>query len=152
MVVAIIGTLFLSLYGGISSGFAVVNLARENLRANQIALEKLETIRLYTWEQVNSNGFVAPTFTEAFFPEIDYKQVAENRGEEVGEQEAASHDSGFTYYGTVTVTNAPAEIPAAYADSLRRIIVSITWTNGGVPRLREMETLVSEYGMQNYIY
>jgi type II secretory pathway pseudopilin PulG len=154
VVVAIIGTLFLSLYGGISSGFAVVNLARENLRANQIALEKLETIRLYTWEQINSNGFVSPTFTAEFFPEIDYKQVAQNRGEDAASvsEEAASHDGGFVYYGTVTVTNPPAAIPAEYADSLRRVIVSITWTNGGVARLREMETLVSEYGMQNYIY
>ncbi|HYE30718.1 MAG TPA: hypothetical protein VEH27_04775 [Methylomirabilota bacterium] len=152
VVVGIIGTLFLSLYGGISSGFAVVNLARENLRANQIALEKMETIRLYTWEQINSNGFIASTFTAPFFPQIDYKEVAENRGEDVSETEAASNDNGFNYYGTVTVTNAPADTPAAYADSMRRIIVTISWTNGTIPRVREMETLVSEYGMQNYIY
>jgi type II secretory pathway pseudopilin PulG len=152
VVVAIIGTLFLSLYGGISSGFAVVNLARENLRANQIALEKMETIRLYTWEQINSNGFVAPTFTAPFFPQIDYKQVAENRGEEVSISESGSTGEGFTYYGSVMITNAPADIPSEYSGSLKRVIVSITWTNGAVARTREMDTLVSEYGMQNYIY
>lgn len=152
VVVAIIGTLFLSLYGGISSGFAVVNLARENLRANQIALEKMETIRLYTWEQINSNGFINPTFTAPFFPQIDYTEVAENRGENVSLSESSATGQGFTYYGSVTITNAPADIPSEYGSSLKRVIVSVTWTNGAVARTREMDTLVSEYGMQNYIY
>ena len=67
--ISIVGVLFLSLYGGITSGFAVVNLARETC-ANQIVLEKMETIRLYTWDQINSNGFIAPTFTASFYPPL----------------------------------------------------------------------------------
>src|SRR5687767_14388252 len=49
---AIAGVLFTSLYAGISAGFVVIETARENLRATQIMVEKLETIRLYTWEQI----------------------------------------------------------------------------------------------------
>ena len=45
----VLGIMFVSLYSGFSSGFAVVQLARENLRATQILQEKMETIRLYTW-------------------------------------------------------------------------------------------------------
>ena len=46
--IALVSVLFVSLYGGIASGFGLVNLARENLRANQIIVEKMETIRLTT--------------------------------------------------------------------------------------------------------
>ena len=42
--VSLVGIMFVSLYSGISSGFAVVQLARENLRATQILQEKMETI------------------------------------------------------------------------------------------------------------
>src|SRR5207237_602455 len=75
---AIMVILFVSLYGGISSGFAVVNLARENLRANQIIVEKMETVRLYNWDQINSNGFLPPTFTAPFFPGVITNLVATN--------------------------------------------------------------------------
>ncbi len=37
---------FVSLYAGMSTGFAVTKAARENLRATQIMLERMEGIRL----------------------------------------------------------------------------------------------------------
>jgi type II secretory pathway pseudopilin PulG len=45
-------------------GFFVTQVVRENQRATQIILEKFETFRLYSWSQVNSNGFIPPTFSE----------------------------------------------------------------------------------------
>src|SRR6266508_4273052 len=47
--VALMAIVFVSLYLGMSSGFAVTKLSRENLRATQIMLERLEGIRLYNW-------------------------------------------------------------------------------------------------------
>src|SRR5947209_8295222 len=67
---ALVTFLFVSLYAGIANGLALVNVTRENLRANQIILEKMETIRLYTWDQINSNGFLASTFKADFFPSV----------------------------------------------------------------------------------
>src|SRR4051812_21990024 len=57
-----------SLYAGITYGMSVTEVTRENLRATQLILEKFETIRLYTWDQLNgSNGFVIPTtFTNSY--------------------------------------------------------------------------------------
>src|SRR5687768_17046404 len=75
VVVALVGTLFVSLYAGIASGFGVVNVARENLRANQIILERLETIRLYNWDQINEPGFIATNFTAYFFPQLPMKDA-----------------------------------------------------------------------------
>src|SRR5688572_19901661 len=68
---ALLAVVVVSLYGGISFGFASINLARQNLRATQIALEKMEITRMYSWEQINSNGFVPLNFTASFYPTVD---------------------------------------------------------------------------------
>ena len=130
--ISIVGVLFLSLYGGITSGFAVVNLARENLRANQIVLEKMETIRLYTWDQINSNGFIPTNFVAPFYA--------------VGPQT----NSSFAYYGTMTIE--PTTKSESYKDDLRLVTIEVVWTNGTVPQHRQMQTFVARYGLQHYIY
>lgn len=66
--VLVAGIVFVSLYTGVSSGFAFVQLARENLRATQIMEEKMETIRLYTWDQITQTGFIPTNFVQAFYP------------------------------------------------------------------------------------
>jgi prepilin-type N-terminal cleavage/methylation domain-containing protein len=131
--IAILSVMFVSLYGGIASGFGLVNLARENLRANQIIVEKMETIRLYNWDQINSNGFIPPAFTAPFFPAVN-----------------SNDTSGLVYYGTLAIENAP--IASDYGTNMRLVKVSLTWTNANVPRTRELQTLISKDGMQNYIY
>ena len=133
--VAFLAVAFGAVYGGISWAFLNMKLARENLRATQIALEKMETMRMYSWDQVNSNGFVAATFTAPFFP---------------GTEGDSSEGKGVTYYGKTLLTN--ASVPVAYSNDMRRVIVTITWTNNNVGRSRKMETLISQYGMQRYIY
>src|ERR1044072_8496338 len=55
--IAVAGVMFLALYAGLAFGFKIIKMTRENVRATQIMLEKMETIRLYTWTQINSNGF-----------------------------------------------------------------------------------------------
>src|SRR5437867_13356467 len=67
---AVFGLGLVSLLSGIASAFSFTQLAREDLRATQIMLERMETIRLYNWDQINgSNNFVIPTiFTNAYYP------------------------------------------------------------------------------------
>src|ERR1051325_10953688 len=86
---AILAIMVVSLFGGISFGFSNITIARQNLRATQIALEKMEIVRMYSWEQVNSNGFVPRTFTAPCFP-------VTNGGDTNG---------GVVYYGTIIITN-----------------------------------------------
>jgi prepilin-type N-terminal cleavage/methylation domain-containing protein len=148
---AIMAIVLVSLYGGIASGFAVVNLARENLRANQIIIEKMETIRLYNWDQVNSNGFIPATFTAPFFPTVITNMVVTNSDGTIETSTATFDDSGgLTYYGAVAITNAP--FSTLYSTNMRLVTVSLTWTNGSVPRVRSLQTLISQNGMQNYVY
>jgi prepilin-type N-terminal cleavage/methylation domain-containing protein len=123
-----------ALYSGLSWGFAVVNLARENLRATQIAVEKMETLRMYSWDQVNSNGYVPVTFTAPFFPPVA----------------PATNSGGILYRGTTLITN--ANVHPAYTDNMRLVVVTVNWTNRGILRTRKVETLISQYGMQRYIH
>jgi len=123
---------FVSLYAGISSGFDFVRLTRENLLGIQIMQEKMETIRLYRWDQITQAGFIPTNFTASFYP------VTTNSG------------TGITYTGAVTVTSAP--ISEYYSDSLKQVTVNLSWQSGKAVRQRWMTTLVSQYGLQSYVY
>lgn len=120
-----------SLYTGLSCGFAAVETSRESLRATQVMLEKLETVRLYSWSQLNTPGFMPTNFSAPFNP-------------------ATNATGGFNYQGTITVANAP--VSEGYSNDLKQVTVTVTWTAANVSRTRSMSTLVSQYGLQNYIY
>ena len=129
----VLGLMVVSLFAGISSGFDVVRVARENLRATQILEERMEVIRLIKWDNVTP-GFIPTTFSAPFY-------AADPTNSPAG---------GLIYSGTVLVTN--SGISEGYAADLRLIQINLTWTSGNVTRNREMTTYVSKYGMQNYIY
>jgi hypothetical protein len=127
------GIVFISLYAGMSQGFRVTQMSRENLRATQIMVERLESIRLNTFDQLTSPGFV-PTNA---VPEPYYWVNTNDNG-------------GLIYSVTVGVSNAP--VAASYSDSLKLVNVKVTWTSGGIFRTRQMSTLIARNGLQRYIY
>jgi type II secretory pathway pseudopilin PulG len=137
MGVLILAIMTVSLYSGFSSGFAVVRLSRDNVRATQVLLKKMETLRLFNWNQITtSTNYLKPTFTELYDP------LAKN---------------GTVYAGTIT-TNMP-DITAAYRTNMRLVTVTVYWTNYSknpnqrqVVRSRQMQTYVARYGMQPYLY
>ncbi len=122
-----------SLYLGIAQGFDFIRETRENLRATQILGEKMETIRLYTWDQI-TNGSVPLSFTNYDFP------PALLQGGNVG----------VPYVGTLTISNAP--ITESYGSDLKQVTVQLSWKAGSISCQKQMTSLVSHYGMQNYIY
>jgi len=67
--VAILGISAAGIFGVIFSGFFIMDRTRENQRATQILLEKVETIRLYNWSQVTNASFIPTTFSEPFDPQ-----------------------------------------------------------------------------------
>ena len=128
--VGIVAVTFVSLFASFSSGFALVELARENLRATQILQEKMETLRLYTMEQIETPGFIPPRFTEQFYPN--------------------GQSGGVIYNGTLALSGPP--FVANYSSNLLMATFELTWTSGNVLRKRSMSTLVARNGLQNYIY
>ncbi len=144
--VVIVSVMFTSLYAGISQGFAIITSARENLRSTQIMVEKFEIMRLYTWDQINSNSFIPTTFTDTLVPSAtaSYSYV-----DGVPTYKAASY--GTVFYGKIAIDGS-SSVPAAYSNSLKEVVISLTWTNGNIARTREMRTFIGQNGLQKYIY
>jgi len=138
--VAIVGIAFVSLYAGMSGGFAVTQLSRENLRATQIILERMEGLRLYNWDQLTTSNAIYPDYIPSKFTNHYYQAAA------------AGEAQGIAYRGTMVITNAGLTPYASYGDNMRRIIVTVTWQSGGVQRTRSMSTFSSRNGLQNYVF
>ena len=132
--VLVMSIVIVSLYTGVSSGFALVKLAREDLRATQIMLQRTEAVRLYTWSQITN---------AAYFSTNNYSAYYDPAGQAVG--------SGGVVYTVKTAisTDTPA---ATYSPGMRRVTVQVSWLSGNISRRREVSTFVARYGMQNYIY
>jgi len=112
--------------------FFVMELARENQRATQIMVDKCDTIRLFNWDQVNSNGFIPLTFTEMYDP-------------------TATNGSGVTYSGAVSIDSIP--FSASYSTNMRRLTISLNWnTRNRISHYRTNITFISKDGLQNYVY
>lgn len=137
--VALVGMMLVSLYAGFSSGFAIVRSTRENMRATQILVQRMEAIRLYAWnELLYTNNFNNTTFVESYDP--------------LG---ALSGSGGGTAYSGTIQLEIPAALPAAYCDNMRLVTISVYWTNniGGEPftHSRQMQSCVARHGMQSYV-
>src|SRR6266576_7099668 len=114
--VLIVSIAVVSLSTGVSSGFALVKLAREDLRATQIMLQKMETLRLYKWSN----------FTDAnYFSTNNYVTYYDPAGQ-------ASGSGGVAYtVSTAISTNTPA---ASYSPNMRRVTVQVSWLSGTTNR------------------
>jgi Tfp pilus assembly protein PilV len=113
-----------SLFGAFSLGFSTIRISQEDVRASQILLQKLETLRLYDWSQI-TNGYVPTSFT------ADY-----------------STNGGVAYEGAMAID--PVPMAESYSNTLRQVTVSLSWVSTGVPRYRVATTLVSQNGIQTY--
>lgn len=139
---AIVAIIFAVLFTGVTATFDLESATRENLRATQIVVSRMEGLRLCSWsqEQLFSTNVVPKTFSDWFYP--------------LGLQ--SSTNCGTRYTGTISVeTNVSLNPPATYADRLALVTVTVNWTNAqGKPVVhsRSMTTLVAKYGVQNYIY
>jgi len=133
MVIA--GLMFGALYAGIAFGLNTIKFARENTRATQVMLEKMEIIRLYTWDQVTtttpSNFIPTNVFT------VPYYSVG-------------GTNSQLVYTGRVSIADAP--VTTSYSNDMKQVTVTLNWLTGKTPRTRSMSTYISKKGMQSYVW
>jgi len=119
----------------LSSGFMMLQTTREDLRATQIMMQKVEAVRLCTWSELANVAF-----QESYDP-----------------LSSTTNAAGVAYFGTLTVGPATA-IPStvSYAPNMAMVTVDLNWTNYNhglaIPHSREMQTQVARYGLQNYIW
>ncbi len=134
--VGVFGIIFAAFFSGMSASFSLVGSSRETLRAAQIMSEKLDTLRLYSWDQLTTPGYIPTTFQTAFYP---------TNGLNAG----TSPSQGVTYTGTITISNAPI-VSEDYSNEVRTVVIDLTWQRGAVTHHAEMSTMFSKYGMQTY--
>ena len=135
--IGLFGVVFMSLFSALNSGVSTVRSARETLGATQILEEKLDTIRLYTWDQV-STGYISNRFY------VPFSQTNNLPGA------VRPTAAGCIYTGVVTIATAP--ITESYRTNLKQVTIDLYWPSGGHMRQARMRTFVARYGMQTYIY
>ena len=134
----VVGTIAGAMLTGIMGGFFTMKMARENLRATQIMLEKVETIRLYTWDEINQTiptNFIPRSFTNYYDPN-------------------GANPTAIAYRGTLSIdpVDATQFASSSYSTNMRQVTVTLNWTTGTIPRTRSFTTLVAKNGLQTYIY
>lgn len=141
IVEVVVATVIIAIAGAgvitsVNYGLFIMQMARENARASQIMLERLESVRLYNWAEVTNAGYVPTTFTDVYDPQ------------------AATNSQGAVYSGTLTVADPVfSSTSPSYSTSMRQFTVNLQWTtNGKVPHNRSLTTYVAKDGLQNYVY
>ncbi|HEY5915397.1 MAG TPA: hypothetical protein VJA21_32845 [Verrucomicrobiae bacterium] len=133
---ALLAIVGVALYGGMSSGFAITQASRENLRATQILVERMEGIRLYNWNQLVYSNWIPQRFTNWYYP-------LTKPGE----------SPGIMYLGEMHFQPNPTLNPTVtYGPYMCEVSATVNWTSGGVPRSRTLTTYAARDGVQNYVY
>ena len=154
--IALLGIVVTALYSGMTYGLARTAITREEIRATQVMLEKMEQLRLYRWDQVNYNYDPDdPEDPTDPFDSVDPHDVADELSEFIIPANfmepftpGSTNANDLQFFGTFSITNSPMA-DASYSNALRMITVSVTWTNGAKVKTRTMQTLFAKYGMQN---
>ena len=131
-------------YLGISTSFSVIQRTRENLRATQVLVQRMETVRLYTWDQLLNVPASKPFQTNFSEP---YDPLGGTNGS----------GAGVVYYGSIQVSTNPAVLAGcSYRANVALVSVSLRWTNHtsktAFPHQRTFQTLAAKSGMQQYVY
>ena len=139
MVAVAMGAVMLTaLYAGITFGFSTVKIEREDLRATQIMVEQMETLRLTPYANLQNFS------TNVYF-----------------DPSGSTNGSGGALY-TISITTAtpaksdlaPPGMPAVvyYNTSMLRITATASWTNNNIARTRSLVTYAARNGVQAYVY
>jgi hypothetical protein len=133
--VFVLGTVGGTFCVGLSSGFGIMQNTREDLRATQIMMQRIEALRLCTWSELTQYNF-----------QENYDPLS-----------STNSAAGAKYFGTVTIGPATS-VPnsASYSPNICQVTVNLNWTNYNlnvaVPHSRQMQTQVARYGLQNYVW
>ena len=132
---AVVGISFISLYSGLVQGDTIIQNSQLNKRASEIMAQQMETIRLYTWDQLTNSSYIPLSNTYSYYP----NSVTNS-----------SVGTGVVYTETLSISN--SAVTEGYSGDIRQVTVNVLWSSSTGNHQRQMTTYVSHYGMQNYIY
>jgi len=120
-----------ALYAGTAAGFSMVRVSRENLRATQIIVQRMEAIRLSPYKLLQDPASYPTNFTDYYC--------------------ANGKTNGAAYTVTYNWAPGPSSLPPSYRTNVLLVTVGASWTSGNVQRTRSMQTYVARYGIQPYV-
>ena len=124
-----------ALYACFAGGFAMMKMTREDLRATQIALERLEAVRLAPYAYLKDATKFPATSTVYF-----------------DEQGKSTGKGGVPYTVTFKAEALPAPKPQTqFYVNMLQVTVGVSWQSGKLQRTRSMQTYVAKYGVQGYV-
>jgi len=135
MAIGLASIMFIALHACFAAGFSMVGVTREDLRATQIIIQRMERVRLCTFDQLKNSSLNPPSTIEYYDPA--------NQGKGQG---------GVAYTVTFASSIPPAgSLAEAYRTNMLLINVGASWNSGNIKRSRSMQTYVSKDGMQAYV-
>src|SRR4051794_29257962 len=108
-----------TLYAGLGFGFSMLQAARENLRATQILVQRMEAVRLSSFKAIQDPAFYPTNATEYFCP-----------------SDQTNGHGGTVYTITYNCAPGPASLPPSYRTNMMLITVTATWQSGRVQESR----------------
>jgi type II secretory pathway pseudopilin PulG len=129
----IAGVMLPTLFTGLANAFSTVQATRENLRATQIIVQRMETVRLASYKTLQDPGFYPTNSTEYYCPS----------GQTSGK--------GTAYTIQYNWAPGPSSLPPSYRTNMLLVTVTASWNSGNVQRTRSMQSYVARYGIQRYV-
>jgi prepilin-type N-terminal cleavage/methylation domain-containing protein len=127
--IVVLGMAAVALCSGISWGVFVVSMTHDNQRATQILTERMETIRLYGWDNLNDPAFLPKTVQL-----VDY-----------------SSKGATSKVYTLNISVRKNVVAANYSNDLAEVRLDLTWKTGNNQRQRSLSTYVFRSGLQTYV-
>ena len=112
----------------------MLQVTRENLRATQIIVQRMEAIRLSSYKMLQDPTSYPTNFTDYYCP------VGTTNG-----------GAGVAYNVTYNWAPGPGTLPPSYRSNMLLVTVTANWTSGKVQRTRSMQSYVARYGIQSYV-
>ena len=123
-----------TIFAGLAAGFSVVQATRENLRATQIIVQRMEALRLAAYKTLQDPAAYPTTVTDYYNP--------------AGK---ANGNGGTAYTVTYNWTNGLSTLPPAYRTNVLLVTVQASWNSGKVQHVRSMQSYVARYGIQRFV-
>ncbi len=123
-----------SFYAAVATGFGMVQTTREDLRATQVILQRMEAIRLSPYKLLQDPTAYPTNLTEY------YSASGQTNGAR-----------GALYTVTYTWAPGPASLPPSYRTNVLLVTVQAAWKSGKNQHTRSMQTYVARYGIQRYV-
>jgi type II secretory pathway pseudopilin PulG len=137
---AVMVVVFVTIFGVMTEGLFVTQTSRENLRATQIMVDKMEGIRLFSPTQLTNNAFLLQSFTN-WFCETNNIGMPNVQG------------YGVMYTGTIAISN--VLFSTSYTSNMQQVTINISWVStgqGNIAHSRSMSTFYANQGLYNYVW